>query len=597
MSFSIFTQTKKELDEFFQQKVHIAGIERGESVRFLKNKTRSYEFSQWETVNDIEMYYNSKFKSGLLDSEGYRKIFLNICKFRSDVASKQVDLDTKDFNFVPEDANSVWGAFFANKMFRTWAKENYFGELLNQVVIDYPKYGTAVIKKVGKELERVPLMTLRVQQDAKDLKTARYVIIEHEEMSLDDMNEMKGWDTKGLEMKFGETDTVFERYGKVPLSFLKEKRGETPKDGDDMIGVDTLSITVLRETKGDKSVGGHVLFLDEIKERPLEEVHWSKIDGRWLGVGEIENQFENQITRNMVENLRRRNLMWSAKKIFQSPSTEVAKNLVRDVRDGEIISIMPNGHITQVNMATQAQGDFAAFTKEWEDNSNQKSFTFEVATGESLPSGTPFRLGVVLSNAVNSHFGLKQENLGLFWKRVVTDQLFPEFKKQNNKETIVRFASGEDGINLLKKGLIEVHTNKEILETMLKGTFPQAELIRQEITNQIEQRKDIFTKLPDKFWDDIKLGVELVITGESMDVNKKIETMTNVFNSLLQQQDPRAGKVLERTLALTGENMENIAGPAEEQAAQQQQAQAQDAGISGAFAQAAQGPEGVEGTL
>ena len=74
---SIFEQLNKELHEFFNTKVHIAGTRNNDNARYLGAKNKSYEFSQWEMINLIDLYWNSKFETGQTDSEGQRKIFLN----------------------------------------------------------------------------------------------------------------------------------------------------------------------------------------------------------------------------------------------------------------------------------------------------------------------------------------------------------------------------------------------------------------------------------------------------------------------------------------------------------------------------------------
>jgi len=592
MSFNIFSQLDVELTSFFQDRITIAKTSDNKNAKYLGRDDTSYTYSQWETLNTIEMYYSSQFLSGKKDSEGLDKVFLNICKFRSDVASKQVDIDTKNFVFVPEDGHSVWGAYFLGKRFKQWTKENGFGQLINDISQDYPKYGCAVLKKVGTELERVPMLTLRNQQDAKSLKTASYVIEEHKDMSVAEMQDMENWDIDQLDLQFGEKTTVYERYGHVPLSFLKAWKGEEVEEGDKNRVVDTMAMLVKAPpVEGQKEFGGSILFMEEIKERPYEEVAWTKQDGRWLGVGEIENQFENQVFRNMIENMRRRGLLWSSKKIFQSADTELAKNLIRDVRDGEVVKIMPNGQISQVNMSTQSLGEFTAAINSWDQNSNQKSFTFEVATGEALPSGTPFRLGVLLTNAVNSHFGLKRENLGLFFKRVVNNLLLPVFKKQNRAEHTLALFASEEGVELLKKTLIKIHANDEIKKVLLNGKIPLAEEIRAKIEQGINEKKEIFTKIPRAFYDSVKASTDLIITGESMDIPKKIETLTNLFNILSSKQDPRADIVLERIIALTGENAEAFEGGVPPQVPSQSPAGAQ---IQQAFQQQ---PALIESTL
>ena len=560
-SFNIFAQLNKELADFDQEKIYIAGSEDSQDLSRLSGTEKGYVFSQKETLNTIELYYNSKFESGDIDSEGQRKVFLNICKFKSDVASKQVDLDVKDFVFVPDEIGSEWGAYFLNKKFRQWAKRNFFGKLINEVVIDYPKYGTAVIKSVGDELVRVPLKNIRIKQSAKNIQEAEYFIEVHDKMSLYEMNEL-GWDTKDLDVEWDDKVDVYERYGRVPLSFYKQYKCESVNDSDYRDSVDVMAILAPYETKpGDKEYGGAILFLEEIDKRPYEEAHWSKIDGRWLGVGEIENQFENQVFRNMVVNLRRRGLLWSGKKIFQSPDPEVAKNLVKDVRDGQVLKIMPNGNITQINTTTQALGEFQAATQDIDENANQKSFTFEVATGEQMQSGTPFRLGVMLSNAVNAHFLLKRENLGIFFEEVVYNLLWPIFKKENRKaETMILPMDGE-GMNSFKEELKKIFIFNNYKEQLLSGIVPDIENIQAEVDKKVNEKKFYGVELPNKFWDTLKVVTQLVITGEGVNIEKKIETLTNLYNALIQAGDvQRAERVMEKIIASTGENMDMLAG-------------------------------------
>ena len=559
--FNIYAQIQKELEDFQTNKVHIAGTKnKGDTIRYLEKQNGGYNFSQWETLNLIDLYYNSKFESGDTDSEGQQKVFLNVCAFRSDVASKMVDLDTKNFTFIPEESASKWPAFFMAKEFRVWAKENYFGELLNDVVENYPKYGTVVLKKVGKTLERVPLKNLRNQQDAKDLRSARYVVEVHEDMSLEDMQAMEGWDTSNVSMKFGETATVYERYGRVPAKFYNKAKG-IDEEVDENESYDCLVISTLAQKKKGETPDGSVLFIEKIDERPYLEVHWKKQDGRWLGIGEIENQFENQVSRNMIANLRRRALMWSAKKVFQSPDETVAKNLVRDVKDGEVLRIAPNGNITQVDMSTHSSSDFSVAEQVWEKNSDQKSFTYEVATGEALPSGTPFRLGVLLSGATKSHFDFKRQKLGLFLKRVITDFVLPEFAKDTNKEHVIALFDSEEGIEILKSIKAEHESNEHIKNTLLEGKVPDVDAIKALVNQEVSKLDTLFVTIPQDFYKNAKYNITLTVTGEEIDTHAQIETLTNLYQTMVQKQDPRADKVLERIIALTGSNTGLLSGP------------------------------------
>jgi hypothetical protein len=221
---------------------------------------------------------------------------------------------------------------------------------------------------------------------------------------------------------------------------------------------------------------------------------------------------------------------------------------------------MPNGQVSQVNMTTQRLAEFNAAQESWERNSDQKSFTFEVATGEALPSGTPFRLGVLLTSAVNTHFGLKREVFGLFLKRMIKEQVFKVFKSENKeKHTMPLFASDE-GVRMLKDALIEMHTQKEARNQLLRGIVPQLEEITAQVQEKISKRKELFVEIPDDFYDNVNATISIEVTGESVDIPKKIETLTNLYNVMTSKGDPRADVVLERILSYTGENINTFGG-------------------------------------
>lgn len=588
MQFDIIGQIGKELNDFDNTQVFIAGIE-PVTGRYLGKQNKGYYFSQKRTLSLIDLYYNSKYETGEFDSEGQRKLFLNICAFRADVASKQIDLDTKDFTFIPDGKDEIWKAFFIQRKFRQWARESYFGEFINELVENFPKYGTLVVKKVGKKLERVPLRNLIVKQDAVDLQTAQYVIEEHRSMTKEDMKKYKDWDLSNVELEYGETTTVYERYGLVPYKFYCDTMGITcPKDQEDDLKDCIVVATCNKDTKKG-SYNGNVLFIEMIDERPYLEVHWKKQDGRWLGVGEVENQFENQVARNMISNMRTRSLKWSSKKLFQTKGDAVNKNLIRDVKDGDVLEVGATGEITQIDAASRAIGEFQAAENLWEENSNQKSFTFEVATGEALPSGTPFRLGVVLSNAVNSHFGLKKEKLGLFLKKLVVEFVYDIFINESKEEHTLAFLSGEEGFELIKNVFIETEMKKRVMDWALSDAthVPDFAQVRQLVTDAYGKQNHLFIESPKDFYADAKLNIELTLTGEEIDVQATITDLTTIWQGMIQQGDPRADRVLARILSLRGQNLELLVGD-KPQPVQQQQNLAQKATVASPINQLAQ---------
>lgn len=562
---NVYSETKRELDEFYNKNLYLAGTNDQESARYLDTKNRKWVYNQFKTINLIDLYYGSKFETGPYDVEGQRKLFLNLVKFRSDVAAKQISFQVKDFEFVPEEGASEWPSFFMQKEFHQWAKENYFGELLTQCIDSFPKYGWVVLKKVKDYLEFVPIQSIRCQQDAKTISKCRYFTIEHPGMTIEEMKENKQWNTSALTLKPGESDNIYERYGLVRESEYNSYNGIEGGDYDKLI----LCLTILTMHANPKDEPeGHTLFMEKINDIGdyFMDVKWSSMHGRLMGIGEVEAQFENQIAANMSYNLFRRQLLWSAKKIFQSSDDMVARNLVRDVKDGDVLQIAANGNVTQVDMSNKAIADFTNFGKLVSDNADQTSFTFESSTGDTLPSGTPFRLGVILSNTVNSHFKIKQNQLALFFKRVMREYVIDEFKDEFDEEHIVSMFADEEGFETLKQIALHLNINDAIKKSLLSGQLPDIQALTQQVQGHLDKQYYLYVKIPDSFYEEADFTIDLTITGDDIDIPKKIETLTNLYTILSQQQDPRADKVLKRILNLTGENMDVVAGNAQGQA-------------------------------
>jgi hypothetical protein len=563
--FTIYKQINKELDEFFNKKIYLSGnFVDDVSIKYLGRKTSGYAYNQYELIQLIDLYWNSQFSTGSLDPQGREKLFLNVGKFRTEVASKQIDLDTKDFTFIPEDHSSAIGAWLMQQEFKEYVKTTYFGELVNEVVEAFPKYGTVVLKKVGKRLEFVPLQTLRNDQTAKTLDDATFIIEEHTDMSMGDIKAMEknGWNLKDFSVPYGETCTVYERTGTIPKWYLNKVNNKPYNKDDEDEVVDAFFIVTIDKTpRSKKNIdNGHIFYAKEISERPYREVHWSKQHGRWMGIGEMENQIPNQIAKNVIVNILKNSFEWSSKRLFTTLQENMAGNLAKETKDGDVLVLEPNGDLQQVDLSTRFSAEANNLMNEWERNSDQKSFTFEIATGEQMKSGTPFRLGVMLSNAANSHFAFKREKLAFIFKKSIMDFLIPEFiRKAKAGENVVIMNGDLPGFEVIRKAAENHIVGQAIKASVLSGQLISPDIIKQ-FTDPIKIAHELFIKRPAGFYDKIKTKFNIVITGEQTDVEKRIISLTTLYQMLAAQGDPRAEKVLERVLALSGENISLYGG-------------------------------------
>lgn len=557
--YDLIKQIRGEISDFYSKRIPITVIPeeqqqgRGEFT---------YEFSQRETVGLIDLYYNSQFRSGKYDSEGRQKIFLNVGKFRTDVAEMQIDIDIADYRFLP-DSSDLWSPWLMSRDFHQWAEDHDFGQTINSFGADLPRYGTCVSKRVGDDVMRTPIGRIFNTQNAESLKKAALgggYAGEALNMSPYEMEAYPDWNLDGLDKEVLEKGGVYERYGLICPAQIKLSQDKTPDldDWDEWFpGVAVLATDIEKKDKN-----GALVFAEKIDEKdfPYEEAHWQRQDGRWLGIGEMENQFQNQLAANVSTHLRQKSMYWAAKRMWTSTDDAVANNLAKEVADGAVIKVAPNGQITPVNTQTQHLGDFNSFDNRIEANADKTSFTYEAATGESPKAGTPFSLQVQLDRTLQKHYGKKRENFGLFLKRAFFNHTVDIFKKQTRKQHTLTFAYTDDDAELLREAMVLAQVNDRKLKNLLAGKVKSKAELEADIREELSRSPYLIVDIPDSHYDNAKYHTKLILTGEEQNVGADMQTMVTLWQSLQQAGDPRAEKVLARILAYSGSNLHLLAG-------------------------------------
>ena len=110
-----------------------------------------YDYSQYQTLRTIELYHNSKFTTGNLDSLKREKPFYNITKFRVNVETRATDIDTKDIQVSSEASDGYVQSFILNLRNRNWMKLTNFAAFLNRFGFVRAKYGGVLVKRVERD--------------------------------------------------------------------------------------------------------------------------------------------------------------------------------------------------------------------------------------------------------------------------------------------------------------------------------------------------------------------------------------------------------------------------------------------------------------
>lgn len=556
-NFSLGTQLERELKDFQSAKLRLPSRDDKSDLRYLRKNKGGYDFNQGQMIALVDLYYNSQFEDGPTDRYNRRKIFLNEGKFRTQVASKQVQIDTKEGKFIPADGADPFTAVFLQKDFIEWAQnfglsldKKTFGEHLNLAADLLPRYGSHVLKKVGRSVVHVPLQNLLNEQRAESLATSEYVIESHPEMAPWEMQEMTSWDLRGLDLKYDARFDVFERYGHVPLGWLETFHGEKvdaqSEDWNKTVYVEAIATKVPRSLKEKESY--KVLFAEET-DCPYMEVHWDRQHGRWLGIGVMEDLLENQRARNVVINVKRNRMHTSGKVILQSNTKDaIEQHLVHEIPDGSILEVGQGGKITKVDLAQTGDADFSDFMTAFDRNSDQKAFTYETATGENF-SGTA-TVGVILSKAVQGYFGYKKQKLAIFFEKVVTQFMVDQFlRDMDNKDRVVSLFPDEGGYEYIRNATLKMVRTEAARLSLLSGKKVDANTL-ESATAQFADIGQMFFSLIKGSYKKAKTKFKFIMSEESIDVSGKAALLVQLYQALSANGDPRAALVLEKAMAL-----------------------------------------------
>lgn len=480
-----------------------------------------YPFGHASTLRMIELYWNSRYKKGRYTKKGWRKFFYNIVKPTCDIASKFVDLDTKDIILVPEKSGDEIKVWLMQRRLRQWLKDVGFGDLLNEIGRDFPKYGTVVIKKAKNEWHNVQLINLRLDPSVETMKDSEFVYELHE-MSKQDILD-SGWsEAEGIEDIQESAEgiyTVYECYERSGKSWKREILSDpflkSDKDGG------TIQTKESKINKGQEFLPSIVLDKKRNAKFPYRELHWEKIPGRWLGLGFVEYLEDNQVAANEAENLERKGLFFTSMKLWQTRDEKIGgSNVLNNVESGHIFKIEQ-----EITPLANEERDLAAFnsTRErWDQSTERKTFTTDITTGANLPSRTPLGVANLQAQLATSFFELKREQFGLFIKELIISDILPDFQGRNNKAHTLTFLGSDDELEKVDKAITRARVDKATESYVMRtGFFPstlQMEDAKLRIEDSINRSTNRYLEVPEGFYTNARYTVDVLVTGESRDL-------------------------------------------------------------------------------
>ena len=397
-------------------------------------------FSTRTLIERIVRFANKKYPGGNLDSQGNYIYWYDHIGPGIDSETKNIDFDTKDIKTFSEQIEDNNPIFILEAVLRECNKEAEQAVEINNAVEECSGWGNVVWKEnkgSKKGYARIDLTNFYItNQAARTLDNTD--CIERHIFTQSKLRAKKGiWKNVEEVIKNSKMNTyeqtkdgvmvdnkttpfyeIYERNGEISLAQLKEAQGKkwSYKDEEEYV-----LAKIIIASKGENAKGqNYVLFAQKIKEKPYKEYHRGAYKGRWWREGHYELKFDLQVRLNEIGNEISNGLRWAGKTVFFSADKLIAKNILTDLRNGDIIRAKD---IKQLQTRMEGFDQLAAEWNRLVDLGNRLVNSYEIVQGETMPSGTPLGLGRLLDVNANKLYGFIREKLAIARSEEHTSEL------------------------------------------------------------------------------------------------------------------------------------------------------------------------------
>ena len=537
---SIFETIRNEVDDFIYNSVEVVD---------------GYSFNQYDTIKRIHKYLNSQFDGSNM-FEGKEKIFFNIVKFRKEAVARFFDIDTKDIKLRPTNPKSEFSTLFLEKELQYWVKKNKFDILLNKMADQFTGYGSAVIRKTKKGAKLMDLRRLFLDPTVETISDSRFITIKHTLTATQLRDKVKdGWDADAIERiirrkeedetldstpesyEDGATLTsvrstpyyeVYERFGEVPQSEFKGKSKDMVRSL--FIVAEPYSTSNI---DGETYENGEVLFKAQWKkEYPFRDIHYSKTEGRWLGVGVVEDLFPIQERVNEVKNQQRVSMEISSIHLFQTSDNTIVSNVLTDLSNGTVVK--SKSGITPIVNEERNLSAFANEENSYLAMADRISFANDLVTGGQLPTSTPATNAVIQQNNSVSVFLFKRQNVTNWLQDFFTDMVLEQALKDMTAEHILRYAGDSSVLQLIDDSLVQEAKFKKILKSEKAVSEEEFLAVEFSTRNELQKLGNVrFVKIKEGLYGDLEFEFDIQIGNEQEDPNVMANNIKAVLVDLV----------------------------------------------------------------
>ena len=531
--------------------------------------------SQKEIIKMCEYYSDSRYidahYGNLMNGSGRPVPFYNIVNYRVALAKTATDLDIKDIQIVSDNPKYQVHSMLLNREAYEWMKEG-FSLTLNQMGHTRPKYGGYLVKKteVKGKLNIDVVKWTNVKTDQNEILGG--AIIETHHMSPVELKRKDDiWenviDVLKAHKKIRDKDRptvidVYEITGEFPVAIFKNADGKEESDAD------LYTYSLQHYFIADMDSKKYLLYWEELKgemEDYYEYLTWED-NGYGLGRGVIEDSEEAQVWTNDAIINESIAMALAGRVGIKTTSKKLGQNVLEHDH-GKIYELGKDEDINSFNLAPSALGNYQNQIDKWKVQADNVTSSFEAATGEQPPSGTPYSTTALLNAVATKPFDYKREEWGIHLTKMFDKWVIPYLIKKIKKEHILVSEYEDAELDVIDESFAAYNSNKEIIKEVLKGNIvsplQQEEMMDSYKKHIKKSGKKRFIEIPDDYFKDIECKVTVITTGEQKNkavilqsLSELMKTVIASFNPTTGQfgalEDPTLSKIFNQILEMSG---------------------------------------------
>lgn len=553
------------------------------------------EFSQYENIEKIDAYLNSKHISGDTDSMGREKPFFNIVTGAVNIWYRATDIDRKNIRIKATKSKDYVAAFLASIHLQQWMKKSAYGAFLNDWGRALARYGSVPVKHVEKNGELCVEVTPwnRIISDTVDFENNHK--IEKLYFTPAQLKNNKAYDRDMVEdllsaletrkTKDGQTKDnkseyveVYEIHGVMPQYYLLDDYREEDYNEENTTYVQQMHVVSYVRNEDDDDYDDFCLLKGKEAKDPYMLTHLIKEDGRAQSIGAVEHLFEAQWMSNHTAKAIKDQLDLASKLIFQTADGNfVGMNALSNIETGDILIHEDGSPLTQINNGSHDITSLQSFGNQWQVLAKEITSTPDSISGATMPSGTAYRQVAILNQESHSLFELMTENKGLAIEAMFRKYVIPFLKKKMDTSEEISATLESHDITKLDSMYINAEVirkmNRKIKEAMFKDNGQGGEIaepfdiekekamLQAEFAEQGNQRfikpSEIDSKTWKEIFKDLEWEVEVEVTNEQSDKEAVMTTLTTVLQTIAGNPgvlaDPNMKMLFNKILEATGE--------------------------------------------